>query len=140
MTAVNNDFLYSQYNILQENLTQLSERLNKLEAKYEVQHPEGLTALGLSNEFESFEKIYHETQKNVSENIAKLQVLKDHYEELNGKFNMMKLQLDQLNEDEKEAKNTAKHIKVEVLIFIIGSLLLARNNMGSFNFILPFYE
>ena len=37
----------------------------------------------------------------------------------------LKLRLDQLEDEEKEAKSTAKHIKVEIIIFVIGSLLLA---------------
>ena len=37
----------------------------------------------------------------------------------------IKLRLDKLEDEEKEAKSTAKHIKVEIIIFVIGSLLLA---------------
>ena len=91
--TLNNDFIYEQYNRLQDNINKLSERLNKLEIKYDVQHPSDFASkiIGVGKELESFEKIYHETQKHVNENISKLETLKDHYDELNGKFNRIKI-------------------------------------------------
>lgn len=123
-----NDLLYKQYDILHENLTKLIERFDKLEVKYELQHPTDLNnnIIGLGKELESFEKIYHETQKHVNENITKLQTLNDHYEELNGKFNIIKSRLERLEAEEKESKATSKHLKIEVFIIVIASLVVAR--------------